>query len=52
MERAGSFIRFIVIPLAIFFTAGLLVGALAIGFVFMTVGIIRHLKHLWANRTS
>lgn len=50
MEKAGSFIRFMIIPAGLFFVAGLFVVALALGCVFMTIGIVRHLKILWTNR--
>jgi len=49
MEKAGNFIRFLIVPTSLFFIVGLVVALLAIGLVFLTIGILRHLKNQWAN---
>ena len=51
MEKAGNFIRFLVVATSLFFIVGLVVALLAIGVVFLTIGILRYLKNQWASRT-
>ena len=46
MEKAGNFIRFVVIPIALFFTVGMIVAGIIAGGLFMAIGMIKHFRHM------